>query len=324
MNPQNQAGATFADAIHDTFPNIAAALHRVQACDCSSLASMLQNPTDDMYKNQVEALCQAAESAMDHFINQNAHLERRIAELETHLAQAQGTPRTQDSLVTLADELRTLLSARPTELRPEPRPRRMMPNPNPFEGDEKDVKKRQLQYVNWRSQVLRAFAVDKSFFATDFIRIQHIAGLLGGSASKLYRKKFDFIIEHEENQAIWPWQTHTDCLAEMNKQYETLDLTLSASQAFDNLWMGKKPFQNFIADFAALAEECGKTETQKVESLQLKVSQELANEMTHQLVRPARDNFSEWCKMYQTIYDNLLVKDHQDKLRSTDEGGLLY
>ncbi|KAM4057515.1 hypothetical protein HRG_014424 [Hirsutella rhossiliensis] len=145
MNPQNQAGATLADAIHDTFPNIAAALHRVQACDCSSLASMLQDPTDDMYKNQ-------------------------------------------------------------------------------------------------------------SFFVTDFIRIQHIAGLLGGSASKLYRKKFDFIIEHEENQAIWPWQTHTDCLAEMNKQYETLDLTLSASQAFDNLWMGKKPFQNFIADFAALAE----------------------------------------------------------------------
>ncbi|KAM4055895.1 hypothetical protein HRG_009799 [Hirsutella rhossiliensis] len=316
MNPQNQAGATLADAIHDTFPNIAAALHRVQACDCSSLASMLQDPTDDMYKNQVEALCRAAESAMDHFINQNANLERRIAELETHLAQAQGTPRTQDSLVTLADELRTLLSARPTELRPESRPRRMMPNPNPFEGDEKDVKKRQQQYVNWRSQVLRTFAVDKSFFVTDFIRIQHIAGLLGGSASKLYRKKFDFIIEHEENQAIWPWQTHTDCLAEMNKQYETLDLTLSASQAFDNLWMGKKPFQNFIADFAALAEECGKTETQKVESLQLKVSQELANEMTHQLVRPARDNFSEWCKMYQTIYDNLLAKDHQDKLRS--------
>ena len=62
---------------------------------------------------------------------------------------------------------------------------------------------------------------------------------------------------------------------ELNKQYETIDLLQTASQAFDNLWMTNKPFQNFITEFNSLAEECGKTDIQHVETLQLQVSQDL-------------------------------------------------
>lgn len=323
-NPENHAqwGVILANAINDSFPNIAAAVRPGVPCDCSNLASMLQDPVDNTYKSQVEALCQEAEHAMDHVINQNAHLENRITDLETQLAQAKHALQAKDSITaTLAEQLsKTLVRANPIESRP----RRMTTDPAPFNGDEKDVKKRQQEYVNWRSQLVRAFSVDENVFTTEFIRIQHIAGLLGGSAYKLYRQKFDAVITHKGDQAIWPWNTYGDCLTELNKQFETLDLTLSASQAFDNLWMAKKPFQNFIAEFTILAEECGKTETQKVESLQLKVSQELANEMAHQLYRPTKDNFPEWCKMYQTIYDNLVAKEHQDKLRSAHPNNRPY
>ena len=85
---------------------------------------------------------------------------------------------------------------------------------------------------------------------------------------------------------------------------------------FDKLVMAKKPYQNFIAEFNSLAAQCGKTDEQKVDSLELKVSQELANEAAHQIIKPDRTNFAAWTALYQNIWNSLQESQHVDKLRA--------
>ena len=38
--------------------------------------------------------------------------------------------------------------------------------------------------------------------------------------------------------------------------------------------------------------------------------------MSHQLLRPGKEDFYRWCEIYQSIYDNLISKNHYDKLRN--------
>lgn len=306
--PQMRAqwGNAFADAIEHAFPNIAAAARNGLTHDCAEFIQILQNSSPAT--SQIGAVCQAVEAAMNHVINRNAEVENENATLKDDLSNS----RQQHAMTIERLEESRLNNGRATGNRPH----RTTTDPKPFSGQEKDVAKRQTEYVNWRSQLTRAFSVDESTFTNEFIRLQHIAGRLEGTAYRLYRKKFDYIMDHKNNPNAWHWRTYTECFAELNKQYETLDLSQTASQAFDNLWMTNKPFQNFIAEFNSLAEECGKTDAQKVEALQLKVSQELSDEMSHQLLRPGKEDFHKWCEMYQSIYDNIISKNHYDKLRN--------
>jgi hypothetical protein len=55
--------------------------------------------------------------------------------------------------------------------------------------------------------------------------------------------------------------------------------------------MKSKSQPNFIARFITLAAKCGKTAEQKVEALRQRVSNELANEITHRPNKPAKKNF---------------------------------
>jgi Retrotransposon gag protein len=306
--PQMRAqwGKAFADAIEHAFPNIAAAVRNGLTHDCAEFIQVLQN--NSPATSQIGAVCVAVEEAMNHIINRNANLENEKVSLRNDLSNLHQ----QHTIITGRLEEARLNNSRSAENRP----RRTTTDPKPFSGEEKDVAKRQTEYVNWRSQLIRAFSVDESTFTNEFVRLQHIAGRLEGTAYRLYRKKFDNIMDHKNNPDAWHWRTYTECFAELNKQYETLDLSQTASQAFDNLWMTNKPFQNFIAEFNSLAEECGKTDAQKVEALQLKVSQELSDEMSHQLLRPGKEDFHKWCEMYQSIYDKLISKNHYDKLRN--------
>ena len=198
MNPpQNQMrtqwGNALADAIEDAFPNVATAVRHGLAHDCSDFISTLRdNP--NMATSQVGAMCDAVEAAMSHIINRNADLENKVTNLKDELSDLQ-------KRYIIATERLTedRLNSRPTENRP----RRTTTDPKPFSGEEKDVAKRQTEYVNWRSHLVRAFSVDESTFSNEFIRLQHIIGLLEGTAYRLYRKKFDRIINYKNNLSTW-------------------------------------------------------------------------------------------------------------------------
>jgi hypothetical protein len=194
--------------------------------------------------------------------------------------------------------------------------RRISEDPDKFGGTEKDVTKRQQQYVTWRSQIQRCFGMDEHIFNTEFRRIQHIAGLLKDDAYDLFRIHFETITDDPLDPSKWHWQAHVDVFKTLNDQYATLDLSRQAGIDFDNLWMTNKPFQNFIAEFNKLATKSGRTDVQKVETLKIKVSQELSDVAMNRSDKPGPADFEGWCKLFQNIYQDLQEKDHLDKLRN--------
>jgi hypothetical protein len=56
--------------------------------------------------------------------------------------------------------------------------RRTTKNPDSFDASEKNTAKRQKQYTNWRTAIVRIFIINEKHFATEFRKIQHIAGFL--------------------------------------------------------------------------------------------------------------------------------------------------
>jgi hypothetical protein len=194
--------------------------------------------------------------------------------------------------------------------------RRISEDPDKFGGTEKDVTKRQQQYVTWRSQIQRCFGMDEHVFNTEFRRIQHMAGLLKDDAYDLFRIHFETITDDPLDPSKWYWQSHVDVFKTLNDQYATLDLSRQAGIDFDNLWMTNKPFQNFIAEFNKLATKSGRTDVQKVETLKVKVSQELSDVAMNRSDKPGPADFEGWCKLFQNVYQDLQEKDHLDKLRN--------
>jgi hypothetical protein len=193
--------------------------------------------------------------------------------------------------------------------------RRLTKDPDSFPGTEKNIAKRQEQYVNWRSQINRCFTVDNHIFNSEFRKIQHIAGLLASEALDLTREHFNTITEHPSDPELWHWRTTEAVFASLNRQYETVDLTREANLKFDLLRMKGRQFQDFIAEFNSLATRCKKTIEQKVDALRLKVSQELSDAVTHR-DQPSRTNYEGWCKLYQKVYDNLQDQSHYNMLRA--------
>jgi hypothetical protein len=124
--------------------------------------------------------------------------------------------------------------------------------------------------------------MDEQIFSTELCHIQQIAGLFKDDA-----------YETTKNTSIlspppprWHWQTHKNVFKTMNDQYATLDLSRQAGIDFDNLWMTNMHFQNFIAEFSRLTTKVGKTDSQKVEALKVKVSQDLAGVSTNRSDKP--------------------------------------
>jgi hypothetical protein len=54
--------------------------------------------------------------------------------------------------------------------------RRTTKNLDPFDASEKNTAKRQKQYTDWRTAIVRTFTINEKHFATEFRKIQHIAG----------------------------------------------------------------------------------------------------------------------------------------------------
>ncbi|KAK3904371.1 hypothetical protein C8A05DRAFT_13739 [Staphylotrichum tortipilum] len=102
--------------------------------------------------------------------------------------------------------------------------RRLTTDPDRFSGEEKDIAKRQVNFVNWRSQVGRVVQTDDHIYTTEFAKLQYAAGRLTGEAYWLFQDRFDKLTEKKDQPQEWPWKTVSDLFAELNGLYATMDL----------------------------------------------------------------------------------------------------
>ncbi|KAK4232660.1 hypothetical protein C8A03DRAFT_39768, partial [Achaetomium macrosporum] len=193
--------------------------------------------------------------------------------------------------------------------------RRLTTDPDQFSGEEKDIVKRQVNFVNWRSQVGRVIQTDDHIYRTEFAKLQYAAGRLTGEAYRLFQPRFDKLTEKKDEQQEWPWKTVGDLFKELNGLYATMDLGKTAALDLDDLWMKGQPYPQFLAKFISLATQCGKTDAQKVDDLKRKVSRELLEQFRGHIDVPGPEEFTKWCEFFQKLWDRQQEVAHYDKLR---------
>jgi hypothetical protein len=189
-------------------------------------------------------------------------------------------------------------------LTPKPSDRQISHDPEPFSGNDKNIVHRQETYGTWKSQVWLNFAQDSNVFNIEKCRILHICGLLSGQAYQNNRDLLDTIIQHPGDPASWEWTTAGAALTVLDRQYETLNLSLSASIVFDKCHQKNRLFQNFLAEFIGLAKKCKKMEEQKVEALKKKVSEPIVKALSTLDTLSLRNDFTAWAAKCQTFYNN--------------------
>lgn len=244
------------------------------------------------------------DNALEQTVAERNHAQEQLGLHQTELRNCQADlQRKSDLCDTLSARLSSLIIA-PSH------PKRLSKDPPPFDGEEKDMKKRQQAYVNWKSQLQLCFAQDSAQFNSEKVKILHAVGLIRGEAYDNNRAIFSFMTSHPDNVASWTCSTSVALFNTLDRQYETLDLKLDAGIDFDQLFQRKTPFPNFIAKFETLAYQCGKTEEQKVEALKKKISQELAEKLATLDNPPAANDYRSWVRKCRVFYDNIRVYEH--------------
>lgn len=301
-----------ATLLKEDFPHIADAVSAGLGSDPTALIKIVRD--DRSVASGFQAMCTTVEAFIAHILNTTA-AEKGDLHAQVRALNADIQEKT-DTLRSLAKSVEQLSVSGQIVSTPNITARRISKDPESFSGGEKDVAKRQQQFVVWRSQLQSCFAQDTAVFNTERRKILHIAGLLTDDVYELHRTYFDTITQNATTPDTWHWKTADDVFKTLSTQFETMDLAQQASQKFDNLYMLNKPFQNFIAEFRTLAQRCDKTEQQKVEALKKKVSKELADKLAYQPLPPAKDDFEGWCNLCQQLYNNEQEFKHFEHLKS--------
>ena len=297
-----------AAAIVTKFPQLAQALSAGgMSADPTSLVGHVKHSSTSA--EGFDAMMATFEAYITYLTNKESTEKERASELNDQL------------LVARADLNERLLAALETK---KPDNRRRTTDPDKFTGEEKDPEKRQVAYLNWRSQVARVLATDDHIYSTQFDCIQYAAGRLAGKAYNLFQNRFDKVTLNKNRPELWPWQQKgeespmTALFRDLGALYATMDLTKTASLAFDKLWMRGKSFPQFIAEFQTLAEQCNKTDAQKVDELKRRVSNELAAALQNQATVPGPNAFAEWVTLFQALWDRQQEGIHFAQLRGSN------
>ncbi|EJT69025.1 hypothetical protein GGTG_13422 [Gaeumannomyces tritici R3-111a-1] len=170
--------------------------------------------------------------------------------------------------------------------------KRSSQDPARFTGAEANVKTRQVAYEHFKEHVELCHAIDSDYYDTD---------LLSGGAFELYKDDFHKTAKNPDNQALWHWETLDHVWETLDRQYIVVDLFAA-------------PLPVFLAKFEALALRCKKTDVQKVDALELKVSDDITNVALGDK-KPARDGYKGWVDFYQWFDEDVRRKQH-DKQRT--------
>ena len=309
-------GANLSAAIKSLFPAIAFAVETGVGHDPTTLIRQLSdaNPEDPAIW-ALHDLLQVTNTALEHTVveRDTAQEQFNLRQVELEKCQAE-LQKKSDLCDTLSMHLASL-TAKP--LSPVvPHQKRLSKDPTPFDGEEKNMKKRQQGYINWKSQLKLCFAQDSAIFQTEKIKILHTVGLLTGEAYNNNSAVFEHMTSNPDLISSWVCRTSDELFGALDQQYETLDLKLDASIDFDQLFQRKMEFPNFIAKFETLAHQCGKTSEQKVDALKRKVSQELAEKLSTLENPPAANDYLSWVKKCRTFYENIRVYEHNQSYKT--------
>lgn len=177
-------------------------------------------------------------------------------------------------------------------------------------------RERQSEYENWRSSLRAKMVLDGASFPRAIDRILYTTQRLTGDAYARVRPIVDEITTYPDSPAMWPRNVRDfgDILRILNPVYITIDTFAQSQRDYENLYQGKTPYAEFIAEFTRLAGECDLSARQLVAGLNQKVSATLSNALISVVVRPGSDDFDGWEQLYRTISNNILDSKHRARV----------
>ena len=309
MSPTITWGASLSAGLESHFPAAAFAVRAgIVEYDPTMLIRQLQDNTGDPVALALRSMMRIIDNTLEHTAGERNDAQDQLQLRQNELQACQSNLQKKSDLCdTLSTRLSSLLVHEAVPSYPK---QRLSKDPPPFDGEEKEMKKRQQAYVNWKSQLKLCFAQDSAQFSSEKVKILHAVGLVRGEAYNNNSAIFDYMTSHPDDVACWTCTTSAALFTCLDRQYETLDLKLDAGIDFDQLFQRKIPFPNFIAKFETLAYQCGKTDEQRVDALKKKISQELAEKLATLENPPAANDYRSWVKKCRVFYDNIRVYEH--------------
>ena len=163
-NPQDAPQADARARVHERlapFPNIRALAAERMGNAYPILAALLD--TESAATDALGSLFRLAEDTLTH------HMQEATAAHTENTAQQNQIQNLQNQVQTL-QTLNTALQVNQLNTTSNRAPhRRITHDPDKFNGEGKDIAKRQETYLTWKDGLLRCFSVDTLIFDTDFI-----------------------------------------------------------------------------------------------------------------------------------------------------------
>ena len=177
-------------------------------------------------------------------------------------------------------------------------------DPKRFSGDGKASPDRQQKFRTWRQAITLKMFADRRAYPTEQDRIVYAVGRLEGRAAAL-TGSISRMIEKDEPFNKWPWVTLDSLIRDLAKQFDAQDPEAEADQALTQLDMSGKyaDWPDFHAEFSKLHTFLDYDRRSKVSQLQQKVSQTLAERVSHQLDTPDTTDYDAWVTLYGKAWD---------------------
>ena len=177
-------------------------------------------------------------------------------------------------------------------------------DPKRFSGDGKASPDRQQKFRTWRQAITLKMFADRRAYPMEQDRIVYAVGRLEGRAAAL-TGSISRMIEKNVPFDKWPWVTLDSLICDLAKQFDAQDPEAEADQALAQLDMSGKyaDWPDFHAEFSKLHTFLDYDKRSKVSQLQQKVSQSLAERVSHQLDTPDTTNYDAWVTLYSKAWD---------------------
>lgn len=236
-------------------------------------------------------------------------IEIQLQQTKEHLAAANGR-------IAAHGELANLLASRPDAVEGGSRRRTTGTNPDKFTGEEKDARKRYIEYKNWRNHIMMRWTDEPFLFPREMNKILHAAGLLGGDAFMSISTAIETIMENPNDDTKWSWKTGDELLKALDRKYMTLDIAAVAEQDITKLEQKEDyaKFSDFITMFESLCDQCSLDDSTKVRYLRRKVNRSIRDAIIKQPDLPGKDAYAAWVELLTKLARNQEDEDFYRKL----------
>ncbi|CAJ2505110.1 Uu.00g125040.m01.CDS01 [Anthostomella pinea] len=189
-------------------------------------------------------------------------------------------------------------------------PLSLVADPDRFNGDEKDDKKRRREFRAWQGGARIKINMETKKYNTEYHKIIYVCSRLSGSARIAVDSYLMNIYKNPGNSAAWEWANSEALFDWLERAYDSHNRSGNASREMDDLKQKNTAFNVFLSEFLALTADLGLDDKAKIEKLKKKVNNELQSAVISVFPKPQNEDFDGWVDCYRSLTENIMDYAH--------------